>query len=76
MRCAIAAANLKVLESRPSKPAGCRGCIHYVPNDGSCIYILNTGRRRPCKPKPNGGCAAKDTGKKRSRKDIKLEGSK
>lgn len=72
MKYAFGGANLDALVVKKGRTAGCRGCIHYGPNDGACSYLLNTGVRRPCKPKPGGGCDAKDTGKAR-RKNLRLE---
>lgn len=36
--------------------AGCAGC-YYATADLFCCYILRQGHRRPCAPRPGGGCA-------------------
>ena len=38
---------------------GCAGC-RYVTHEFYCDYLLQEGRRRPCKPYPGGGCPIKD----------------
>lgn len=38
----------------------CQNC-KFVGRDGYCNYILKTGRRRPCKPRKQGGCRCKQT---------------
>ena len=47
----------------------CEGCVHRTRMEGigltdmhACIYILDTGKQRPCPP--GNGCTVKDDGKR------------
>lgn len=50
----------------------CKGCYHYDWRVQVCVFILDTGVRRPCKA--GEGCTQRKEGKKRLNSDELMPG--